>query len=60
MRDRIAEAVQDPKCPPRDLASLSLRLAKLAEEIKAIDVSNEQEADRGDEVTDEAFDYDAI
>lgn len=60
MRDRIATAVEDPKCPPRDLASLSLRLAKLAEEIKALDPGSEQGADRGGEVGDEAFDSEAI
>lgn len=60
MRDRIASAVEDEKCPPRDLASLTLRLAKIAEEIKALDLSNQQEADRGDAVTDEAFDAAAI
>ena len=60
MRDRIATTVQDPKCPPRDLASLTLRLAKIAEEIKALDLSNEQEAKRGNTVTDEAFDSAAI
>ena len=60
MRDRIALALEDEKCPPRDLASLTLRLGKIAEEIKALDVSNEQEAQRGDTVTDEAFDSAAI
>ena len=60
IRDRIAIAVEHPKCPPRDLASLTLRLTKVAEEIKALDLSNEQEAKRGNTVTDEAFDSAAI
>lgn len=60
MRDRIAKTVEDEKCPPRDLASLTLRLAKIAEEIKALDLSTEQEASRGDQATDEAFDAEAI
>lgn len=37
MRDRIATAVTNPDCPPRDLASLTKRLADLAKEIESID-----------------------
>ncbi len=37
MRARIARTVQDPKCPPRDLAALSRRLQEIAREIDAID-----------------------
>lgn len=37
MRDRIATAVTNPDCPPRDLASLTKRLADIAKEIEAID-----------------------
>ena len=37
MRDRIATAVTDPDCPPRDLASLTKRLADLVKEIESID-----------------------
>ena len=37
MRDRVATAVNNPDCPPRDLASLTKRLADLAKEIEAID-----------------------
>lgn len=36
MRDRIAKAVTED-CPPRDLASLTKRLADLAKEIDTID-----------------------
>jgi hypothetical protein len=37
MRDRIATAVTAEGCPPRDLASLTKRLADIAGEIAAID-----------------------
>ncbi|GAA1881895.1 hypothetical protein [Williamsia serinedens] len=37
MRDRVATAVNNPECPPRDLASLTKRLADLAKEIEASD-----------------------
>lgn len=45
MRDRIAVTVQDPECPPRDLAALTHRLAGIAKEIKAIELAEKQEAD---------------
>lgn len=37
MRDRVAKAVTSEDCPPRDLASLTKRLADLAKEIEIID-----------------------
>ena len=37
MRDRISVAVTSEKCPPRDLSSLTKRLADIAAEIEAID-----------------------
>ncbi|MDV6278080.1 hypothetical protein R3Q06_31875 [Rhodococcus erythropolis] len=37
MRDRIADAVADNDCPPRDLASLTKRLQDIAKEIESID-----------------------
>lgn len=58
MRDRIATAVADPKCPPRDLAALTRRLADIAEQIKDI---QEAEGDRdGDEAPEDHFDASAI
>lgn len=56
MRDRIAKTVEDEKCPPRDLASLTLRLAKIAEEIKALDHREEQEGGSVAPVEDGTFD----
>ena len=37
MRDRVAKAVNNEDCPPRDLASLTKRLADIAKEIETID-----------------------
>ena len=45
MRDRIATAVQDPECPPRDLAALTRRLNEIAKDIRALDAAVQQEAD---------------
>ncbi|NKY08933.1 hypothetical protein [Cellulomonas hominis] len=60
LRDRIAKTVTDPDCPPRDLASLSRRLVELGKEISAIDLAEEQEAERGGPVADGTFDKTAI
>lgn len=46
MRERVAIAVEDPNCPPRDLAALTRRLSELAKDIAAIDA---QEAEDGDD-----------
>lgn len=37
MRLRITQALDDPKCHPRDLASLTRRLDDIDEKIRAID-----------------------
>lgn len=37
IRDRIAEAITNPSCAPRDLASLTKRLQDIVNEIEAID-----------------------
>lgn len=60
MRDRIAKAVEDPNCPPRDLASLSRRLHELSKDIEQHDAVEAQEVARGGSVSDEAFDASAI
>ena len=36
MRDRIADAIAEPDCPKRDLASLTLRLSNIVKEINAL------------------------
>lgn len=44
MRDRIAEAVSQPNCAARDLASLTKRLQDIAHDIDAIDARDEIDA----------------
>jgi len=60
LRTRIAKQVEDVNCPPRDLASLSRRLLEIAKEIEALDAAADQEAAESVEVTDEAFDAEAL
>lgn len=44
LRARIAKTVEDPNCPPRDLAALSRRLQEINREVEAIDAKVRQEA----------------
>lgn len=62
MRKRVAETVQDPDCPPRDLASLTRRLQEIAREIDALEAKAKQEADEdgGSRTPDEEWDPEAI
>lgn len=59
MRQRIATAVQDPTCPPRDLAALTRRLQDIAGEIKALDALAAEE-DAGAAVGDGVWDAEAL
>lgn len=45
LRDRVAKTVEDPNCPPRDLAALSRRLQELLKDIAALDAREAQDAD---------------
>jgi hypothetical protein len=60
MRERIAQTVADPKCPPRDLAALTRRLQDIATEIASLELKAEQEAAESASVDDEAFDASAV
>lgn len=60
MRERIAKAVQDPNCPPRDLAALTRRLQEIAREVESIDARAAEEAAEGGSVADEAWDSQAL
>ena len=61
MRDRIAESIQSPDCPPRDLAALTRRLQDIAKDLQALDAAVAQEGERdARDVEDEAFDASAI
>jgi ribosome-binding protein aMBF1 (putative translation factor) len=55
MRSRIAKAVEDPNTPARDLAALTKRLTEVVRDIEAIDAREDQGAERGGPVPDEAF-----
>lgn len=60
MRDRIARAVDDPECPKRDLASLTLRLQNIVKELRAMESSDGKD-DLGAAMAtpDEPYDADA-
>lgn len=61
MRERIARTVDDPKCPPRDLAALTRRLQDIAKEIDLLDLRAKQEsAENGERIPDEPWDEEAI
>lgn len=59
MRERIAVAVSNPTCPPRDLAALTRRLQDIAKEIEAMDLRAKEEALDG-LLDDEAWDEEAL
>lgn len=61
MRERIAKAVSDVDCPPRDLAALTRRLQDIAKEIESIDLrAKEDGADAADVAADEDWDSEAL
>lgn len=61
MRERLAKAVSDEGCPPRDLAALTRRLQDIAKEIEAIDLrAKEDGADAADVAEDEAWTEEAL
>lgn len=60
MRDRIAQSVRNPDCPPRDLAALTRRLQDIAKEIEAIDLRAKQEAEEDAVAIDEEWDSEAL
>lgn len=61
MQTRIAKAIDNPNCPPRDLAALTRRLHEITRDIEAIDAAAEEEGGSGSEpVPDEAWDEEAL
>lgn len=60
MRDRIAIAVSDEKCPPRDLAALTRRLDDIVDKIAALKARAAEESDDEGTAADEGFDASAI
>lgn len=62
MRDRIAHAVSNSDCPPRDLAALTRRLQDIAKELESLEL-REKEAGADAErhgVTDEVWNEETI
>lgn len=58
---RIAKAVQDPKTPARDLASLTRRQLEISREIEALEKQREEEeAEDGGATPDEDWEQEAI
>lgn len=51
MKARVAEAVENPNTPGRDLASLTKRLMEIVREIEAIDARAAEEARESGEAT---------
>lgn len=60
LRDRIARTLEDPNCPPRDLASNSKRLMEIVRDIEAIDARAHEEAKESVATADEAWDSEAL
>lgn len=60
MRERIAQTVSNPNCPPRDLAALTRRLQDIAKEIEAIDLRAKEEAKEDGVSPDEDWDEAAL
>ena len=59
MRDRIAETVSKPDCPPRELASLTKRLQDIVRDIAALDAVESENANNGG-IVDNTFDASVI
>jgi hypothetical protein len=61
MRERIAQTVSNPDCPPRDLAALTRRLQDIAKEIEQMDLrAKEDGADAADAAEDEVWSAESI
>lgn len=60
MRDRIAKAVADPDCPPRDLAALSRRLQDIAKDIDGIDLVESEDRSVVVNTSDDGWDQSTI
>ena len=55
LRERVAKTVEDPNCPPRDLAALSRRLIEIGKEIAAIEAQEVEDAGGATETPDDAW-----
>ena len=60
LRLRLARAVQDPECPPRDLAALTRRLDDLAKQVEGLELAAQQEDRERVDVDDEDWSAEAL
>lgn len=60
LRTRLALAVADETCPPRDLAALTRRLQDIAKEIETLRARAAEEERESAGVADEAWDQEAL
>ncbi|MBF6213765.1 hypothetical protein IU487_22365 [Nocardia puris] len=60
LRTRIAQQVESPNCPSRDLAALSRRLIEIAKEIEAIELAEGEDRSVVANTDDEDWDESAI
>lgn len=61
MRDRVADAISDPECPKRDLASLTLRLSNIVKDIRAVEsAEGDDELGQAANTPDAEFDPDSL
>lgn len=51
LRARIAQTIDDPDTPPRDLAALSRRLVDIDKELRSMDTAEREEAIQGGEAS---------
>ncbi len=60
MRRRLAKALDDPNCPPRDMAALSRRQLEIGREVEAIRAVSERDGDGEQPAEDEELDPAAV
>lgn len=60
MRDKIAEAIDGDRCPPRDLAPLMRRLQDICEKIDSLEERAKQEGSSDNATQDTAWDPTSI
>lgn len=60
MKARLAKAVSDVNCPPRDLSSLTRRLQDVSREIAAITEQRRREGEENATTPDEDFSSEAL
>lgn len=61
MRDRVATAISNPDCPPRDLGTLTRRLQDIVKEIGTLEAQGQRRGSSSRATTaDEGYDPSAI